>query len=52
MNDFTISSDDVISAYQEKLTEAMHEIVILKAKVAKLMRERRQEGQAILDAGR
>jgi hypothetical protein len=51
---YTVSSDDVIGAYREKLSEVMHENAILKSQVRKLIRDRgnNQDGQAALQAGR
>ena len=52
-----VSSDDVISAYQEKVSDLIHENALLRAQVTKLMRERTQDGyssrdgQAALQAG-
>lgn len=57
MNDTTVSSNDVINAYQEKVSELIHENALLRAQVAKLMRERTRDGysprdgQAALQAG-
>ena len=60
MNDTTVSSNDVINAYQEKVSELIHENALLRAQVTKLLRERTQtspdgysarDGQAALQAG-
>lgn len=53
MNDTgTVSSDDVITAYRDKLSEVLHENALLRAQVAKLLRERQGSPQAAIQAGR
>lgn len=48
----TVSSDDVIIAYREKLSEVLHENAILKAQVMRLIRERQGSPQAATQTGR
>lgn len=53
MNDtVTVSSEDVIAAYREKLSEVLHENALLKAQVMKLSRERQGSPQAAIQTGR
>lgn len=53
MSTTTISSDDVISAYQEKLSEANYEIVLLRARVNAQEKElRRLSGEIEVRSGK
>lgn len=49
MDDMTVSSNDVINAYQEKITELVHENALLRARIAKFLREQRTDGYSSRD---